>query len=1452
VREHAKAPTVGSALGATVSALLLALAFLAATSVPASAAASRPLLRTIFVGAESNPQSLATDSAGDLYVYENSGTPGVEKFDAAGNPVAFSASGSYIDGNELTGAPTKAFESTGFPPGLAVDESGGPTDGYIYVGTEGQSAGDFLGGAYVFDSTGAYKGFIGPHAGEANPPVARVCGIGLDQLNGDIYLSGFDSSSIVRYTPHDGNPANDTISGKLNVGPESHECVTAIDSTGAIYTSGAYYSSEGNYYGPVTKYPSSQLNAEPSLGTEFDPHSASGLALDPATDDIFIDAGNQIVQRTAAGALVSAFGAPTDSRGIALGEGGDVYVSDTSGTVSLFGPVAQLPAVKTGASSGVAQDLATVEGEVDPDSAGGVTKCEFKYGSDSSYSQGSAPCSPEATGGSPIGSATPVSAELTGLVANHTYHYRLYAANANGVQVGVDQSFTTPQAVEGVTTGEATPVTKDAATLTGSFIGNGKDTHYYFEYGTEPSYGQTAPAPPGNDAGSSSGQQEVAPVQITGLQGGTTYHYRLVASSSFGESRGEDLTFTTAPAVSGLSTDPVSGTSNEATDLHGSFDGDERDTHYYFELGPTAAYGRTAPAPPGNDAGAGSGRITVAPVHVEGLQQGATYHYRIVASNGVGKTFGPDATFRTAEQPSVTNLSTANVTASSAELTAEINPQQGETHYRFEWGPTTAYGNSAPVPDGDAGSGSSQVQVAAQLDGLTSGTIYHFRLVAENAYGTTTSGDQSFGFYPPACPNSQARQETGSNDLPDCRAYELTTPSDAQGTTIFPLNGPNTGLATNPSRVSYGGAFGSLPDTGDPMNSVNDLYVSTRTDTGWYAKYIGRAGNESLLMGGPPEGLIANIFQGQNPAVSQFGAQASPSMDRFLNYDLGNPSAVYGQLGEPSNAPYVWSASTGAFLERWPTNLSSVAGGKDFVGTPKTSLDFNHFVFSANVAFAPGGEEFGGAISCCGQVGFHEVFEGMCCSAPVYDNDISTGQVSLVSIKEDGSAFRGAPVHVSDDGSRILMSETNDVPAGLSRPLFLRVADERTYDIAGGRPVHYAGSTADGKTVYLTSPEQLTADDHDSSVDLFVWKEGDPHSLTRVSVGSGGAAGNNDSCSVPWVTNCGVGLISLERFYGARGGTSGQETGNGTSDGPLASKSGDLYFESPEQLDGPRGEQGQVNLYLYREGTVRYVTTMGTALTCGEENANFEVCSEGPAARMEVTPSGDHMAFVTASRLTSYDNAGHGEMYSYSPASGRVICVSCRPDGRPAKSNAYGSQNGLFLTNDGRVFFSTRDPLVPRDTDGINDVYEYVEGKPQLISSGLGVSTEGFTGFNGSQTTPGLDSVSANGTDVYFATYDSLVTQDHNGQVIKIYDARTGGGFPAETAPPNCAAADECHGAGSVPPAAAPDRTSAGLGSTHVKHKRHTKHKKRGKAHGKAKKRPGKSSHKKQGRHDRG
>ena len=78
----------------------------------------------------------------------------------------------------------------------------------------------------------------------------------------------------------------------------------------------------------------------------------------------------------------------------------------------------------------------------------------------------------------------------------------------------------------------------------------------------------------------------------------------------------------------------------------------------------------------------------------------------------------------------------------TATLTGAVNPSSGATDWRFEWGPTSAYGSQTAWTA--AGSGSAEVPVAAPLSGLVPGATYHYRLVATNAFGTATSADRSF------------------------------------------------------------------------------------------------------------------------------------------------------------------------------------------------------------------------------------------------------------------------------------------------------------------------------------------------------------------------------------------------------------------------------------------------------------------------------------------------------------------------------------------------------------------------------------------------------------------------------------------------------------------------------------------------------------------------------------
>jgi hypothetical protein len=144
------------------------------------------------------------------------------------------------------------------------------------------------------------------------------------------------------------------------------------------------------------------------------------------------------------------------------------------------------------------------------------------------------------------GAPTTVTVTPSNLMPDTTYQVRAWAANETAGTETTSEvvSFKAPLIPPGVVTGPALQTTDTQAELSGEIDTYGVATTYHFEYGLTTSYGLRAPAGP--DAIAGSGREPRTFTQhISGLQPGTTYHYRLVAESSAGARQGADRTFTT-------------------------------------------------------------------------------------------------------------------------------------------------------------------------------------------------------------------------------------------------------------------------------------------------------------------------------------------------------------------------------------------------------------------------------------------------------------------------------------------------------------------------------------------------------------------------------------------------------------------------------------------------------------------------------------------------------------------------------------------------------------------------------------------------------------------------------------------------------------------------------------------------------------------------------------------
>ena len=165
-------------------------------------------------------------------------------------------------------------------------------------------------------------------------------------------------------------------------------------------------------------------------------------------------------------------------------------------------------------------------------------------------------------------------------------------------------------------------------------------------------------------------------------------------------------------------------------------------TTYRFEYGPTTAYGTNVPVPD-KSVGSGSSAVEVSQA-LSGLQSNTTYHYRVMAKSEAGTQYGKDQTFKTLKVPTVSTQPATKVQSEGTTLNALVNPQGSATEYRFEYGKTTAYGASVPLPAKSAGSGEANVAISESVSGLESNTTYHFRIMASSAAGTVYGTDQAF------------------------------------------------------------------------------------------------------------------------------------------------------------------------------------------------------------------------------------------------------------------------------------------------------------------------------------------------------------------------------------------------------------------------------------------------------------------------------------------------------------------------------------------------------------------------------------------------------------------------------------------------------------------------------------------------------------------------------------
>jgi hypothetical protein len=806
----------------------------------------------------------------------------------------------------------------------------------------------------------------------------------------------------------------------------------------------------------------------------------------------------------------------------------------------------------------------------------------------------------------------------------------------------------------------------------------------------------------------------------------------------------------------------------------------------------------------------GSAPVPVS-ANLAGLAPDTTYHYRLVATNADNLTeVTPDQEFTT-RGAGFSDESAENVEPTAATLQARINPNESETTYHFEYdtspyNTSASHGTSLPVPNADIGSGTSPVQVSVQLKGLQPGTSYHYRVVAVSelapgVFETFDGPDKSLTTPTPptpphseGCPNEQLRAEQPFGLLlPDCRAYEQVSPVDKNGYDIVRPGGG--GLTEDLARASVSGeaityvSFGSFADPAAAM--YVSRYVSRRGAGGWSTQNITP----------PYSSHVTNIEEPYWSLV--FTPELSMGVVETNGGAVGGCENLYlADIASSSYQPLALNCGNGPWVQGASTDLSHIvftpeAGGQleEWVGGQLSVVDVAND--GSYIPAHPGGQPAGvpppefttedrwHAVSDDGlRVFFTGIAEGTADYRQLYVRE---------NPEQTQSPLNGEKCTVSSDACTVEVSASQKTNgSGLDGT-----------DPHGPQPAEYLGASVDGSKVFFDSRAELTNKANtggaDNAANLYEYdlKSG---VLTDLTVDTN--AGDLEGAAVLGMVTAGEDGSYV--YY--------------VADGVLAlgAAPGNCAAHPNESPPG-----ATCNLYVQHYNGTEWTPPVFIATLAGGDFSdwlngfNGEEGVGGPANNnARITPDGTHLAFLSKKSLTGYDNqpakpadcttyAGVGkisipcsEVFSFDatqPVSPEnPVCVSCNPSGArpvgPSRLSEIESGPDPFyytprnFSEDGsRLFFDSRDALVPHDSNGRQDVYEYEGGHVYLISDGAGSYDSSF-----------LDA-SPSGGDVFIATADRLVPQDRDSQV-DVYDAKVGGGFPASVSAPACDNGDSCKG----------------------------------------------------------
>jgi hypothetical protein len=580
-------------------------------------------------------------------------------------------------------------------------------------------------------------------------------------------------------------------------------------------------------------------------------------------------------------------------------EGLDDYDSYSGDTLS-FTTVGVAPSVSTSNATSVTTNSATLNGFLSDPGSASTVNVSFQYGT----TQGGP--YPNSTPPQAMTWPGPFTANLTRLSADTTYYFRATGdGGTQGVGYGSEGSFTTPGLQPLVSTGDATLITANSATLNGALanLGSASTVNVYFQYGTT----QGGPYP-----NSTPPQAMTSPgpftANLTNLSAISTYYFRAAGDGGTqGVGYGNEMSFTTSAVPPSVSTAGATGITTTSATLNGQVTdmGTASTINASFEWGTepdnlklgTAL--QTLTAPGGFNAGLSS------------LSPNTTYYFRARGDGGASGTgYGATLSFTTPKvPPSVSTNGATDVTAGSATLSGTLHSlgTAPTVNVSFQYGTASGVYSVETTSQAMTSTG----DFTAPTGGLAAATTYYFRAKGNGGvHGTSYGAEEVFttSSIPPSVTTDNATDLTTNSaalngNLDSLGSATVVNVSFQYGTT---QGGPYTNSTTSQAKTTAG-AF-HIGVTG--LHPATTYYYRAKADGGTNGTAYGAEASFRTGMFTP---YVETV-----PATDQTDTTATLNGDL---YSLGSATTVnvYFQYGTTHGGPYPNStppqamAATGPF-----------------------------------------------------------------------------------------------------------------------------------------------------------------------------------------------------------------------------------------------------------------------------------------------------------------------------------------------------------------------------------------------------------------------------------------------------------------------------------------------------------------------------------------------------------